>query len=111
MKPDDPLIKLRAKLFRGFADRTRLSIIEALRNGRKSVTEIIEELSLPQSTVSSHLTCLRDCNLITVEKVGRKHYYRLSSPLISEILEKTDELLVKVYDDVLQCVNYLEEKQ
>lgn len=53
--------RLKAKLFRGFGDPSRLSILDALRNGPLTVSELIEATGLSQSNVSNHLGCLRDC--------------------------------------------------
>ena len=102
----DKLMNLRSKLFRGFADTTRLSILYLLMEGPKSVGEIVRDMDIPQSTVSSQLSCLRECNLIRSEKDGRKRIYRLTTPLISEILCKADELLKTSYNDIYHCVNY-----
>ena len=59
-------IDLQAKLFRGFADPSRLGILDALRNGPLTVSEIVEATSLSQPNVSNHLGCLRDCGLNVV---------------------------------------------
>ncbi len=100
---------LRSKLFRGFADETRLSILRLLMNGNKNVNEIVKTLNLPQSTVSSHLSCLKDCNLVTSQKIGRSRQYYLTSAVISEILQNVDQLLQICYSEIYECVNYLEE--
>lgn len=55
---------LKAKLFRGFSDPSRLSILEALRNGPLTVGEIVEATGLTQSNTSNHLSCLNDCGLV-----------------------------------------------
>ncbi len=102
------MMALRSKLFRGFADETRVSILKMLSNGNKNVSEIVESLNLPQSTVSSHLSCLKDCNLVTSEKIGRTRQYSLASDLISEILQQIDQLLQICYSEIYHCVNYTE---
>jgi ArsR family transcriptional regulator, cadmium/lead-responsive transcriptional repressor len=52
-------IEVQAKLFRGFSDPSRLSILDALQNGAPTVSEIVTETGLTQSNVSNHLACLR----------------------------------------------------
>src|SRR2546427_202742 len=49
---------LKAKLFRGFSDTSRLSILEALRDGPLTVGALVEKTGLTQSNVSNHLRCL-----------------------------------------------------
>jgi DNA-binding transcriptional ArsR family regulator len=48
-------VDLQAKLFRGFADPSRLSVLVALRNGPLTVGEIVEATGLSQSNASNHL--------------------------------------------------------
>ena len=99
-------ISLMAKLFRGFGDKTRLAILKSLKLKPLSVNQIVEKLDLPQSTVSTHLRCLKDCNLIRSERKSKKNFYSLASEEITEIIEKTDHLLKKIYLDIYECVNY-----
>jgi DNA-binding transcriptional ArsR family regulator len=106
MTTDLKSIELQAKLFRGFSDPSRLSILEALRNGPLTVTEIIQATDLSQSNVSNHLCCLRDCGLVTTEQDGRFIYYQLSDLRVDRLLHLADELLAEVAKGVYQCARY-----
>lgn len=97
---------LKAKLFRGFSDPSRLSILEALRAGSLTVTEIIEATGLSQSNVSNHLACLWDCGLVTREQQGRYVRYRLSDDRVAALLGLADELLADVARGVYECTRY-----
>lgn len=99
-------IKIQAKLFRGFSDPSRLSILDALRAGALTVTEIVEVTSLTQSNVSNHLACLRDCGLVVTEQEGRFVYYRLSDKRVGKLLNLADELLADVAQGVYECTRY-----
>ncbi len=98
-------IALQAKLFRGFADPSRLSIMETLRAGEMTVTEIVEAIGLSQSNISNHLACLRDCGLVTAEQEGRYVRYRLSDPRVEKLLALADELLADVAKGVYECIH------
>ena len=98
-------IALQAKLFRGFADPSRLSIMETLRAGEMTVTEIVEATELSQSNISNHLACLRDCGLVTAEQDGRYVRYRLSDPRVEQLLALADELLGDVAKGVYECTH------
>jgi len=98
-------IALQAKLFRGFADPSRLSIMETLRVGEMTVTEIVETTGLGQSNISNHLACLRDCGLVTAEQDGRYVRYRLSDPRVEQLLALADELLADVARGVYECIH------
>ncbi|MBI4578484.1 MAG: metalloregulator ArsR/SmtB family transcription factor [Planctomycetes bacterium] len=56
-------------LFKAFADTTRQRILRALSVQELAVTELVEVLDQPQSTVSRHLKVLRDAGLL----VDRRH--------------------------------------
>ena len=77
-------IDLQAKLFRGFADPSRLSVLMALRAGPLTVSEIVEATGLSQSNASNHLGCLRDCGLVVAEQAGRFVTYHLSDDRVGE---------------------------
>jgi len=99
-------IEIQAKLFRGFSDPSRLSILDALRNGALTVSEIVETTGLTQSNVSNHLGCLRDCGLVTANQKGRYVYYELSDERVGRLLMLADQLLADVTKGVYECTRY-----
>jgi len=100
-------VDLKAKLFRGFSDPSRLSIVEILRAGPRTVTEIVEATGLSQPNVSNHLGCLRDCGLVSAEADGRYTRYRLSDRRVAALLRLVDELLADVAKGVYECTRYI----
>ena len=99
-------IDLQAKLFRGFADPSRLGILVALRNGPLTVSEIVEATSLSQPNVSNHLGCLRDCGLVAAEQQGRYVTYHLSDDRVGELIALAESLLADVARGVYECTRY-----
>lgn len=99
-------LDLKAKLYRGFADTSRLAILESLRAGTLTVSEIVEATGLGQPNVSNHLSCLWDCGLVAREQQGRFVRYRLSDDRVAAILTLTDELLADVARGVYECTRY-----
>jgi len=99
-------MELRAKLFRGFADASRLSILEALQNGPQTVSAVVEATGLSQSNVSNHLSCLRDCGLVIGVQQGRYVRYALSDQRVAQLLGLADELLAEVAKGVYECTRY-----
>lgn len=97
---------LKAKFFRGFSDMSRLSIVEALRNGPLAVGAIVEKTGLSQSNVSNHLRCLSDCGLVVSTPQGRYTLYQLSDSRVAEMLQLAEELLHDVARGVYDCVRY-----
>lgn len=99
-------LALKAKLFRGFSDPSRLSILEALRDDARSVGELVEMTGLSQSNVSNHLACLLDCGLVLREPQGRRVIYRIADERVGTLLALADELLEEVAQGVYVCPRY-----
>jgi len=91
-----PAAGLKAKLFRGFSNPSRLSILDALRDGPLTVTEIVTATGLGHSNVSNHLSCLRDCELVRCEQTGRYIRYHLSDARVATILRLVEALVADV---------------
>lgn len=99
-------LHLESKLFKGFADDSRLSILEKLISGPKTVSYIVEKTLLSQPNVSAHLSCLFDCALVKKTKKGREVYYRLSSREIAKIIEVVRRIVRKHGKAIVECRNY-----
>ncbi len=65
---------------KALADEGRIRILAALRSGELCVCQLIELLGLAPSTVSKHLSILRNAHMIDSRKQGRWMYYRLAGP-------------------------------
>jgi ArsR family transcriptional regulator, arsenate/arsenite/antimonite-responsive transcriptional repressor len=67
-------------LFSGFADPTRLRILNLLAAGELCVCDLVELLQLPQPLVSRHLAYLRRARLVEVTRESKYAHYRLAEP-------------------------------
>lgn len=97
-----PDTDLRAVLFHGFSDRSRLRILEALVQGERCVGAIVAATGLTQSNASTHLSCLWDCGLVARERRGREVYYRLTDG-VAEVFAAADRVLERAGDTVGAC--------
>lgn len=102
-------LALKAKLFRGLGDSTRLSILESLREGEKSASQIVSETGQSQSNISNHLACLLDCGLVKNRRQGRNVFYNLADNNVSKILGESDIILSGIARGIYECVNYQED--
>src|ERR671932_180017 len=95
---------LLAKMFNGFANSTRLSILLLLsRRGEMKVGELVEELEAPQPRVSDHLRCLAWCGYVQVRSEGSNAYYSVSDERVLEVLKLGEALLRDNMDRVESC--------
>lgn len=93
-------------LFRSLADPTRLAIVQHLGLGEHRVVELTAHLGLAQSTVSGHLSCLRECGLVNVRAQGRASMYSLARPELMDLLVSAERLLEATGHAVTLCPNY-----
>ncbi len=96
----DEITRLHANVCKGLADPKRLLIIQALRNGPRTVTELTEELALPQANVSQHLAVLRQKGLVKSSRDGHWVYYELSSKKIVEAMDLLREVMTEQFGDL-----------
>ncbi len=72
------LMRYLIRTTKALADESRIRILGALRGDELCVCQLIELLGLAPSTVSKHLSILRNARLIDSRKQGRWMYYRLA---------------------------------
>ena len=99
-------VEIRAKLFRGLSDVSRLTVLEALRDGPLCAGEIVERTSLSQPNASMHLGCLAECGMVRWERQGRFVYYKLADKRVVKLLERADDLLSLVSPLIEACSRY-----
>ncbi len=99
-------LSTKARLFRGFGDPSRLSILEVLLDGPRNVSEIVQATQLTQPNVSNHLRCLRECGLVAAEQQGKFALYRLSDDRVGDLLALGESLLADVARGVYECTRY-----
>lgn len=93
-------------LFRSLADPARLAIVRHLALGEHRVVDLVKHLGLAQSTVSGHLSCLRDCGLVAARAEGRASLYSLSRPELLDVLAAAERLLAATGEAVTLCPTY-----
>jgi ArsR family transcriptional regulator, arsenate/arsenite/antimonite-responsive transcriptional repressor len=80
VRPRAPELTDLDALFRGFADPSRIRILNLLVAGEMCVCDVVEILELPQPTVSRHLAYLRGAGLVAVTRESSFAHYRLTEP-------------------------------
>lgn len=69
------------------AEPTRRRILDALREGERSVGELVTEVGMHQPGVSRHLKVLRDAELVDVRRDAQRRLYRLRPEPLMELDE------------------------
>ena len=68
--------------FSKLSNPLRIDIISSLEKQPKSVSELVKDLKIEQSKISHALKELKECNIVIVEKKGKKRVYSLSKTII-----------------------------
>ncbi|MFK7859973.1 MAG: ArsR/SmtB family transcription factor [Granulosicoccus sp.] len=84
-----------SEMLKALSHETRLLILCLLSEGKKSVSEIEDIVSLPQATVSQQLARLRFDKMVTTRREGRMVYYRIADSDISSVIESLYDLFCK----------------
>ena len=82
----------RAKVFKALCDERRQRILELLHTGEKCACVLIDEMCMPQSSLSYHMKILCDSGIVTSREEGKWTHYQISK----EGSEKAIELLKKI---------------
>lgn len=102
----DLSLTLKAKLFRGLADPSRLALLEELAAGEKTVSDLAAATGLSQPNASGHLACLRECGLVTCRQEGRFVYYGLADSRVQDVLHNAERILADVAARLYACTRY-----
>jgi DNA-binding transcriptional ArsR family regulator len=82
------LAELIAARRRAIGDPTRLRLLDALRDGERSVQELTDVLGAGQQNVSKHLGVLHAAGIVTRRKVGTSVRYSVADPAVYELCEQ-----------------------
>jgi len=96
----------KAEVLKALAHPTRLWITEKLRKGPCCVCEFVDQIDADFSTVSRHLSILRQAGVIEDEKRGKQVYYHLKVPCILNFMNCVEAVItarVSSQVEMLHC--------
>lgn len=82
-----------AKIFKALGHPSRLLMVHALKDGEKCVCDLQQLVGDDMSTVSKHLSILKEAGVVFSDKRGTNIYYSLALPCLSGFLNCTSELI------------------
>ena len=84
----DPLVDLIAQRFRVLAEPMRIKLLDHLRGGGATVTELQEALGASQQNVSKHLGILHSAGMVNRTKDGNQTRYAIAHDSVLELCEE-----------------------
>ena len=74
-------------VFKALNDANRRKILELLKDGDKTASEIADEFQVSKPSISHHLDLLKQANLVVSVKKGQFIYYSLNTTVIDDLLK------------------------
>lgn len=75
------------KLFKALADPTRRAILDELKQGNKSASEVAACFNISKPSISHHLSLLHDAELVLRERNGQQIIYSLNTTVFQQVIE------------------------
>ena len=71
--------------FAALSDQNRQKILDTLKKGELSVSDILKHMDITMATLSHHLEVLRRCDLVSSRRLGQQILYSLNLSVIEEL--------------------------
>ncbi len=89
------LFRIHADFCKVFSNPTRLEILNLLREGEMSVTELIEKTKLSQANISQHLSIMKSKGIVNAGRKGKNIYYSLAYKKVIRAFDIIREVLAE----------------
>jgi ArsR family transcriptional regulator len=84
---ESEITQLHAEICAGLADPNRIMILYTLSQSPRNVTELCNELNMPQPLVSRHLKVLRERGMVRTKRLGTVIQYALADKRLIQALD------------------------
>ena len=97
-------LKQQSTVFKALSDERRLRILSLLKGGEKCACVLIEEMDMPQSSLSYHMKILCESGIVSGREEGKWTHYRIDSEGSRKALQLLSEITtVTEYEDCCDC--------
>ena len=90
---EDQIYQYHAEMCQVFSHPKRLEVINVLRDGEMSVTELAQKLELTIGNLSQHLSMMKERHILVTRKEGNMVYYRIANPKLIRCFDMMREML------------------
>jgi ArsR family transcriptional regulator len=95
MRKDRTLYELQSDVCKTLASPKRIEILNALKEGEKTVSELVEILGVPKANVSQHLAVMRHKGILKSRREGINMYYSVSNSKVIDACLLMKEVLME----------------
>lgn len=104
-----PIYQVKADFFKTLGHPARIRVLELLRDGERSVAEMLPLVGLEQSHLSQQLGVLRRGGIVHSRKEGTTVLYSVTDPRLFHLLETAKEILATSLAESRDLLRDLEE--
>ena len=105
VEQEKALFMAKAKILKALAHPTRLWMAEQLADGEKCVYEFVEVIDVDFSTISKHLSVLKEAGIVAVDKRGKQVFYTLKVPCILNFMGCVEAVLKNNAKEQMEIMN------
>jgi len=105
------LFKLQADVCKTMANPVRMEIIYALKEGEKTVSELVEAMGLNKSNVSQHLAILKSAEVVDARRDGQNIFYSIANGKIIEACRLMREVLMEQISKKQKLMDRIDEDE
>lgn len=102
LKPE--VIELVASRFKVLAEPARLTLLQQLRGGEQTVSQLVEATGMGQTNVSRHLTMLLTNGFVVRRKAGSFAFYELANKHVTRLCDIMCAQLESEFADLKRVV-------
>ena len=103
-----PIYHVKAEFFKTLGHPARIRVLEVLRDGERTVSELVPVVGIEASHLSQQLGVLRRANLVQTRKEGNTVLYSVGNPMIFELLDVARRILTSSLDETRALLAELE---
>ncbi len=104
---EDQIYTYHAEMCQVFSHPKRLEVINVLRDGEMTVTELSQKVGLTVGNLSQHLSMMKERHILLSRKEGNMVYYRIANPKLIRCFDMMREML---FDQIRQDAALLDVK-
>jgi len=105
------LFKLQADVCKTMANPVRMEIIYALKEGEKTVSELVGITGLNKSNVSQHLAILKSAEVVGTRREGQNIFYSIANEKILEACRLMREVLMEQISKKQKLMDRIDEDE
>jgi len=90
----DDLFRMHAEICKTFANPKRLEVINALREGEKTASELLKDINISKANLSQHMAILIEKGVVLSRREGLKVFYKLSDKKITMACDLMRQVLI-----------------